>query len=179
MLSTMAVVRLLPRPPFVPYRPARGPARWISLLALATFATGLALPLMRVEKFRFWDNEYSVLSASGRMLDEDAAWLAVAVLLFVVVLPLARFAVLALVRWVPTGARLQRFALVLEHWAMLDVFGLALLVVVAKIGDVASVELRAGFWVLLAAAALSLADARGLRRGPLAAGASPADAPGP
>jgi paraquat-inducible protein A len=165
MLATLAVQRALVRarePVHVPRSTLA--ERWSSLLALALFALGLCLPLMVVEKFRFWDHEYSVLDASRRMLAEGEYVLAGAVLFFVVLLPLARLIGIALLRWFRASERFARVVLGLEKWAMLDVFGLALLVVVAKLGALASVETRVGFWLLLAAAALSLRDSWALRR---------------
>jgi len=165
MFSTRAVHRLL-RTPGERLRvpPASRAERWMCLTTLALFALGLFLPLMVVEKFRFWDHEYSVWSASARMLAEGEHILGYSVLFFVVLLPLARLLGIVLLRWAPCPERYARPVLELEKWAMLDVFGLALLVVVAKIGAVASVETRIGFWVLLAAAALSLRDSWTLRR---------------
>jgi paraquat-inducible protein A len=168
MLATLAVQRLLgpdARSRERRVAPASRAERWASVLALSLFALGLVLPLMVVEKFRFWDHEYSVLSASQRMLEEGEHVLAGAVLFFVVLLPLARLLGLVLLRWTRRPERYARAVFVLDKWAMLDVFGLALLVVVAKIGAVASVETRLGFWVLLAAAALSFRDSLALRRG--------------
>ena len=165
MFATLAVQRLLdvPRERARLARPTRA-ERWTSLAALALFTLGLFLPLMVVEKFRFWDHEYSVLAASRRMLDEGEYVLAAAVLFFVVLLPLARLVGIVILRWSRAPERLARAVLALEKWSMLDVFGLALLVVVAKIGALASVETRSGFWLLLAAAALSLRDSWALRR---------------
>jgi paraquat-inducible protein A len=144
--------------------PASALERWGSVLALALFAAGLFLPLIVVEKFRFFDREYSVLDASRRMFEEGEHGLALAVLFFVVVLPLARLVGIVLLRFSRHPERFARPVLALEEWAMLDVFGLALLVVVAKLGSVASVEIRFGFWVLLVAAGLSLRDSIALRK---------------
>jgi len=167
MLSTRAVERLVRGPGKRPEPKLPGAGRgerWAALLALVLFVVGLELPLMVVEKFRFWDHEYSVLAASRLMLDEGELVLAAAVWFFVVLLPLTSLTGLVLLRWAPRPERFARAVLELERWAMLDVFGLALLVVVAKIGAVASVETRAGFWVLLAAAGLSLRNSWSLRR---------------
>lgn len=165
MFSTLAVHRLLRAPPARLRLPRASRAeRWMSLSTLALFTLGLFLPLMVVQKFRFWDHEYSVWSASARMLAEGEHVLGSSVLFFVVLLPLARLLGIVLLRWAPSPERYAWPVLELEKWAMLDVFGLALLVVVAKIGAVASVETRAGFWVLLTAAALSLRDSWALRR---------------
>jgi paraquat-inducible protein A len=165
MFATLAVQRLLAVPRALPSVPRASRAeRWGSLTTLALFALGLFLPLMVIEKYRFWDHEYSVWGASRRMLDEGEYVLAAAVLFFVVLLPLARLVGIVLLRWSRSPERLARPVLALEKWAMLDVFGLALLVVVAKLGALASVETRVGFWILLAAAVLSLRDSWALRR---------------
>jgi len=167
MFSTLAVHRLLREPRARSWMPRSSRTeRWMSLATLALFTLGLFLPLMVVEKFRFWDHEYSVWNASARMLDEGELFLGYAVLFFVVLLPLARLSGIVLLRWARRPERFARAVLELEKWAMLDVFGLALLVVVAKIGSVASVETRSGLWVLLAAALLSLRDSWALRRLP-------------
>ncbi len=165
MFATLAVQRLLgaQREPVGVPRATRT-ERWASLVALGLFTLGLFLPLMVIEKFRFWDHEYSVLRASRMMLDEGEYLLASAVLFFVVLLPLARLSGIVLLRWSRAPERFARAVLALEKWAMLDVFGLALLVVVAKLGALASVETRMGFWILLAAAALSFRDSLALRR---------------
>jgi paraquat-inducible protein A len=165
MFATLSVHRLLrvPRERLRVPRASRA-ERWMSLSSLTLFALGLFLPLMVVEKFRFWDHEYSVWSASARMLAEGEHVLGCSVLFFVVLLPLARLLGIVCLRWARSPERFARPVLELEKWAMLDVFGLALLVVVAKIGSVASVQTRVGFWVLLAAAALSLRDSWALRR---------------
>jgi paraquat-inducible protein A len=167
MLATLGVQRLLRGPRERLRVPRATPAeRWASVTTLLLFTLGLFLPLIVVEKFRFWDHEYSVWSASARMLAEGEHLLGYAVLFFVVLVPLARLLGIVLLRWAARPERFARPVLALEKWAMLDVFGLALLVVVAKIGSVASVETRTGFWVLLAAAALSLRDSWALRRRP-------------
>jgi uncharacterized paraquat-inducible protein A len=49
-------------------------------------------------------------------------------------------------------------------WAMLDVFALALTVVLVKVGDMAQVEPLLGLWLILAAALLTQVEIRALRR---------------
>jgi paraquat-inducible protein A len=162
MLATHTVQRLSP-PERLRLQPSAPGERWLGVAALVLFLIGLARPLLLVEKFRFWDHEYSVFGATARMLAEGESGLAAAVLFFVVLLPLARMLGLVLLRWSRAPERLARPVLELEKWSMLDVFGLALLVVIAKIGSVASVRVLGGAWVLLAAAALSMLDSWRLR----------------
>ena len=140
-------------------------AGWVSAFACMLFVTGLWLPLMKVEKWHFWDNQYSVLVGAWRLALEGEGLLATMVLLFVVALPAARFVGLAWLGWGPSSERVARVVLLLDKWAMLDVFGLALLIVIVKIADIASVEPMPGFWVLLVATLLSLVDTWRLQRG--------------
>jgi len=166
MVATMALERLAragaARRRIELRRGGAGP--WLSLASLVLFLVGLSQPLMRVEKWQIWENEYSVLTASLAMARSGEALLGAIVLLFVVLLPLARFGALVVLRWRTPSARFTRALLLVEKWAMLDVFGLALLIVLVKIGDVATVESRPGFWILLAAVALSLGDSVWLAR---------------
>jgi len=90
--------------------------------------------------------------------------LALTVLTFVVALPALRFACLAWLYWGTASPRAARAVARLDRWAMLDVFGLALLIVIVKIGDIATVEPRAGFWFLLAAVSLSVLDSWRMQR---------------
>jgi paraquat-inducible protein A len=106
----------------------------------------------------------SVLPSSAFDLwDEGWPLLCIAVLLFVVVLPLARFALLTAVlgalrfgRRAPWAGPAFRIADRLESWAMLDVFLLGLAVAYARLHATISVTLRVGGLCFIAAALLSL-----------------------
>ena len=138
--------------------------RWRSAAAVALFLVGLCLPLMQVEKWVFWDNQYSVLAATWRMASAGQAPLAAAVFLFVVLLPALRLIGLCWLQWGRPSPGAARAVLLVDQWAMLDVFGLALLIVAVKIGDIAAVQARPGLWVLLAAVCLSAYDSWKLQR---------------
>jgi paraquat-inducible protein A len=138
--------------------------RWRSAAAAALFLVGLCLPLMQVEKWVFWDNQYSVLAATWKMASSGQVPLAATVLVFVVLLPALRLIGLCWLQWGHPSPGTARAVLLVDRWAMLDVFGLALLIVAVKIGDIAAVEARPGLWVLLAAVCLSAYDSWKLQR---------------
>lgn len=146
-------------------RLARPSGRWVSVAATAAFVAGSALPLMAVEKWIFWSNDYSLLRSLGAMLAAGEHGLFALVVVFVLGLPLARLGGLGLLRWrrAPSD-RLLRWVLTLDDWAMADVFALALLVVITKASQMASITPRIGLWMLLASAVLSVYDAWLLRR---------------
>lgn len=142
--------------------------------ATLTLAWGLFLPLLYVEKW-FWDSQYSVVSGIAGLWEDGELLLAFVLLCFSVVFPIAKLGVLWRLWFRPVPreqherwlARLE----MLGRWSMLDVFAVAILVVAAKLGVLASVEPRAGVYVFGAAVLLSMAATSAVRR------AGPASAP--
>ncbi len=68
-------------------------------------------------------------------------------------------------RWIPGGSgRTLRAVLFVEEWAMLDVFGLGLMIVWVKLDELTTTTLRVGFWLTLLAAVLAALDSWQLRR---------------
>jgi paraquat-inducible protein A len=132
----------------------------LAALALVLLIAGILLPLMTLEEWIFWDRDYSVLVGTIELFNGGDYLLALAVLVFVVAIPSLKFLallVLSLLR-APRDAEdwRRRWLLALDKWSMVDVFGLAALVVFAKVGGLASVEPRAGLWFLAGTALLSV-----------------------
>lgn len=102
-------------------------------------------------------------SAAGAMLTDGLPLLAAIVFLFVVLFPIARFALLTVVlgmlalgrrpRWL---GRLFRYADKLQTWAMPDVFLLGLAVAYARLADSIAVKVGAGALCFIAAGVLAL-----------------------
>ncbi len=133
----------------------------VALVATAVLLTrAITHPLMRVEKWIFWDHTYSLLSGARQLIADGNAVLGLALLLFVLVMPgLAIGCWIALWIGARTGRRMERlvtFAIVLDDWAMIDVFALALVIVINRIGSDANVTPLRGMWMLAAAAPLFL-----------------------
>ncbi len=109
-------------------------------------------------------SRHSMLASSARAMWTDGwALLSLMIGLFVVVLPLARFALLTAVlgclraslrpAWL---GRAFRWANGLQQWAMADVFLLGLWVAYARLSATVSVEVGVGAWCFIAAAILSM-----------------------
>lgn len=130
-----------------------------SVAALALFVTGITLPTMRVEKWFFWEDRFSILTGPWELFERGHEVLGLALLVFVVLLPLARFVSMAIRAFLDPASqnarKLSGWLLHLERWGMFDVFALALLIVTAKLSGSAKVLPQAGFWPLCAALALS------------------------
>ena len=121
---------------------------------LLTFLTTSALGISR---------QSVVASAAGAMLKDGWPFLALAILLFAVVFPLVRFALLTVVLVMverqdvrPWLGRAFRRADQLETWAMPDVFLLGLAVAYARLADSISVQLGTGAICYMVAGVLSL-----------------------
>jgi paraquat-inducible protein A len=165
MVATLVVARiasaanadeLAARRPRWPRRPV---LPLVTAAALALLGAGLTLPLMELEKWVFWNRDYSIITAAIEMAAQGDVLLSAAVLVFVVLLPLARLvALLALSLRRPSSRndRVPRWLVLLDRWSMVDVFCLALLVVTVKLGGLADVTMRWGFWFFTAGAILSL-----------------------
>lgn len=135
------------------------------LLPIATFsfALGITLPLMRLEKLYFLEERPSLLEViHGLWLEGDGA-LAAIVALFSVVFPAAKIFVVHVA--VITGARLRSLALLstLSKWSMLDVMLVALVLFAAKTSGLADAKILSGLW-FYAGATLTTALAAALCR---------------
>jgi paraquat-inducible protein A len=129
------------------------------LITFSCFLSGIAMPLVEIQKWLFWESQYSLLSALQHLLVSGEYLMPILLLVFVVLLPLARFILMLLVRSnLLTPQSIGRLGEFLEEWAMFDVYMLAMLLVVIKLSDSATVNLQAGFWLLGVAAALNLAE---------------------
>lgn len=150
-------VRRRPRLEALPWR-----YRWLlpilSVLSLVLYLLSLTAPLMVVEKWFFWNREFSLVSAAPRLMDEGERTLAALFLVFVVLLPVSRQVALILARLVPRRSWSVALAYHLDKWSMMDVYALALLVFTVKIGEFARVTLLDGFWFLVAAVLVASVD---------------------
>ncbi|MCB1672103.1 MAG: paraquat-inducible protein A [Pseudomonadales bacterium] len=139
--------------------------RLLHTLSIVMFLGGLMLPLAQIDKWLFWENHYSVATALARFLREDESVLALLMLLFVVLMPLFRFLLVGVIRWLRRpGPGIIRLAELVDEWAMFDVYVLAMGLVFIKLNDHASVTLQMGFWLLAAAACLTWIDSARLHR---------------
>jgi len=130
----------------------------LALAALGLLGAGLDLPLLKIDKWIFWRNEYSVLKGTSALFQQGHAPLAVIVAGFVIVAPMLQAAG-AIGLWAVGGSpRVRGWIMAVlrpvGRWAMADVFALGLAVVLTKINGVVNVETQPALWLLVAGAAL-------------------------
>ena len=131
------------------------------LLAVAALllAVGLVTPIITFKKFIFIHNTFSILTACWNLLKQGHVFLFVVITLFSIILPILKLALLAkLVFSKPLVNKSTKYTLELMHrfgrWSMLDVFVVAILVVVLKLGAIGDVEKHIGLYAYAGAAIL-------------------------
>ena len=128
-------------------------------LSFVLLGIGLSLPLLYTKKM-FWDSTYSVWAGVVSLWQQRERGLAVVVLFFSIVFPLFKLLALAVIWFMPLSqqqrTRLLHWLGVLGKWSMLDVFVVAILIVLVKLGPLANVQPRAGVYVFSAAIACSM-----------------------
>ena len=130
------------------------------LASAITLAIGLSLPLLSLETWIFWHNDYSVLTGIVGLWNDGQRVLAAVIFFFSIVFPVAKLFLLWHIWALRMDARdrerwLDRLA-TWGKWSMLDVFIVAILIVVAKLSTALDIEPRAGVFVFGAAVVLSM-----------------------
>ena len=121
---------------------------------------GLLLPLIHVQKMVFWKNNYSVVTGITSLWHQNQWLLAAVVFFFSLVFPVLKLAVLAGIWFVPLTEqqrqRLLQWLGVLGKWSMLDVFAVAILIVLVKLGPVVKIEPQPGVYAFTLAIIFSM-----------------------
>jgi paraquat-inducible protein A len=128
--------------------------------SLVMLLVALSMPLMKVEKMVFWKNEYSVIAGVHGLWEQGQYVLAIILFFFSIVFPIFKLATLAVVWFVPLAEGRRKLALhwlgILGKWSMLDVFVVAILIVLVKLGPLAKVEPQRGLYWFAAAIVFSM-----------------------
>jgi paraquat-inducible protein A len=129
-------------------------------LSAACLVVGLSLPLMKVEKMIFWKNDYSVFTGIINLAKENQIILAVIVFFFSMVFPFIKLTWLLILWWVRLSEAKRKAALrwlgILGKWSMLDVFAVSILIVLVKLGPLASVQPEPGLYFFCGAILASM-----------------------
>ena len=120
------------------------------VLSAATLGMGLFLPVISFKELVFWKHTFSVLGGIESLASEGHWVLGAIVFLFSIVFPLFKLTVLFAVWFLKlTDNKRKEFIHVLGitgKWSMLDVFVVAMTIVIAKISNFASAEPRLGIY---------------------------------
>ncbi|MEN8179972.1 MAG: paraquat-inducible protein A [Pseudomonadota bacterium] len=132
---------------------------WLLVIATVLFIIGLNTPIITISQFIFIRNSFSVLSGIFELFNHGQIILFVVVSLFSVVLPILK--IWLLFRIVNNrkahSATIRRYLHLMHdygRWSMLDVLVVAMLVVMIKIGTIATIQVHFGIFVFGAAVLL-------------------------
>jgi len=130
------------------------------LVSMILLLIAYSLPLLRVEKMVFWKNEYSIIAGVHGLWEQGQYALAIILFFFSIVFPVFKLAMLGCL-WAVRLAEQRRQAVlhwlgILGKWSMLDVFVVAILIVLVKLGPLANVQPQRGVYWFAAAIFLSM-----------------------
>jgi paraquat-inducible protein A len=143
---------------------SRGLDRFLGLVLLGTaglLVVGWLLPVMTIRTLLVFYDEVSILEGGLRLLDSGDYLLFLLIMAFTVIFPVCKIA-LAFLAWTslhgadPRLARALGWIEALGKWSMLDVFVIALLVVVIKLSLISDVVIHIGLYIFAAAVIFSM-----------------------
>jgi paraquat-inducible protein A len=127
----------------------RMPIVLMLLLAFVLFLAGLFRPFTQVTKLWLFDDNVSVYTGLITLFRERELFLFGILVIFTVVFPFVKISAL-LALWLRPGLKIQQMARVyafvanLSKWSMLDVFVVAVLVVLIRAGGLATIKAQDG-----------------------------------
>ena len=119
-------------------------------VSLIMLGFGLFLPVITFKEMVLWKHTFSVLSGISSLVDEHHVILAIIIFLFSIVFPFFKLGVLWIL-WFGPLSQEQREKYVhrigaMGKWSMLDVFVVAVTIVIAKTSNFASAQPRPGLY---------------------------------
>ena len=130
------------------------------LLSAVLLAIGLSLPLLKVRQMIFWKSEYSVIRGVLELANQGDYILALVLFFFCVVFPIVKLLTL----WIIWEVKLTddkrgqflKWLGTLGKWSMLDVFVVAIIIVIVKLDPLAKTQAQVGVYIYAAAIFCSL-----------------------
>lgn len=124
--------------------------KFLTLFQAITFGVGLFAPMMTLHK-GLWifkeETTYSVLEGIQDLAAGGDGWVALLVFVFTIIFPVLKILLLTwswLTKKHRHSGRIVAGVAMLGKWSMLDVFVVALLVCLVKVGDLVTVQVRWG-----------------------------------
>jgi len=120
------------------------------ITSAVTLVLGLFLPVITLKELGFWKHTFSVLTGIQSLWTEGHYFLALVIFVFSLIFPFVKLITLLAI-WVFKMSQGQRQLILkwlgtLGKWSMLDVFVVAITIVIAKIARLASAEPRIGIY---------------------------------
>ena len=128
------------------------------MLGIFIFIASIFSPLLSISELYFFTSTVSIYSALFTLLSEGEWLLFSIILIFTIVLPSIKYALLVISGLKPKLLSAKSFKLleVISRWAMLDVFIVAIIVASVKLKLFASAQTHYGLYLFVAAVLLSI-----------------------
>lgn len=138
----------------------------ILFAASVSFALGVVLPLIHVERLFFFSDEPSLIGMIGALWTEGDWPLATIIALFSVAFPAVKLGLLHNAAYGRPGAdaSVPAWFRMLSNWSMLDVVLVALVIFAAKTSGVATAFTKPGLWFFAASVVLTAAASAAVKR---------------
>ncbi len=123
---------------------------FLLLFSTVALTLGLFLPVITLKELVFWTHTFSVYTGILTLQGERQYVLAMVIFVFSILFPLLKLGTLW-VLWIFNASKekslwLVKWLGILGKWSMLDVFVVAITIVIAKISSFASAEPRIGIY---------------------------------
>jgi len=143
------------------YPQAARQLRLLTGIASLLLAIGLVMPIVPLKQLMMFQTTFSVISGVVQLLTEGQWFLFLVISGFSIAIPVLKLSLLY--RLVSSrklsGERLHRYLHWMHaygKWSMLDVFVVAVLVVVVKLGAIASVQMEPGLYAFAGSVLLTM-----------------------
>lgn len=128
---------------------------FLLLLSAVLLLVGIFAPMMTLSKFVWIENSFSLFAGTLQLYKDGQYLLFIILLTFSILLPIAKLILLFRFWHAESSSRqqLEHFMAWISHygkWSMLDVFVVALLLVIVKLGVLATVEVHYGIYMYAA-----------------------------
>ena len=134
-------------------------------IAAFSFALGLTLPLLSMERLYFLEDTPSLLQVVSGLYGDGEISIAGLVFVFSVLLPALKILVLGISALHRSSGRWLRALSYLGKWSMMDVMLVALVIFAAKTSGLASAQVLPGLWFYAGATLSTAIAAFMVRRG--------------
>ena len=127
---------------------------WAVVLAL--LIAGISLPMFTFSKFYFFNDSFSLVTGIFHLLDKNEVFLFVVLFSFSLAMPAYKMLLLCKLIFFKNHNQKQvqrdlKLLFVTGKWSMLDVFVIAILLVVIKLGTIAEVQVHLGLYLFCSA----------------------------
>jgi paraquat-inducible protein A len=129
----------------------------ILLGAAMSFALGITLPLIQVDRLYFLSSSPSLIEVTGSLWIHGNIAIAIVTAAFSIVFPLLKLIVLHFAAFRAHGANVEipGWFKALARWSMLDVMVVALIIFAAKTSGLATAATKPGLWFFAISAVLT------------------------